>query len=290
MTPLTFPCLEYPMTRITGCCLIALTLLATGAGAPVLAAELRINLDTVPPSADRRVPCRHALTCNPSGCRSMRRPSIRCHTGRYRWPACSAAPPRQTLQFIGSDGFAAEIPAGLILNRRGSNAWLAVEEPAGRWPEPPLASMATRAPFTSCGPAPRLPGSARNSGAAWSRSASWTASRRASGDPADPAVPAGGPVRRGLTVLQRTGFACPTLNGAGDAKFGPNLNIPHNPTEYLRAELLRTYVGDPQSRRRWSQAKTPGFSPQTLSDADLDALLAYCWYMTVRKIESATLD
>ncbi len=84
-------------------------------------------------------------------------------------------------------------------------------------------------------------------------------------------------------------FACHTLNGAGDAKFGPDLNIPHNPTGYLRADLLCTYIGDPQSRRRWSQAKMPGFGPQTLSDADLDALLPYRWYMTVRKIESATL-
>ena len=105
----------------------------------------------------------------------------------------------------------------------------------------------------------------------------------------DPAVPAGSPVRRGLAVLQRTGFACHTLNGAGDAKFGPDLNIPHNPTGYLRADLLCTYIGDPQSRRRWSQAKMPGFGPQTLSDADLDALLPYRWYMTVCKIESATL-
>ena len=98
-----------------------------------------------------------------------------------------------------------------------------------------------------------------------------------------PATPADSAVRRGLAVFQRSCFACHTLNGAGDARLGPDLNIPYNPTEYLRADLLRGYIRDPQSLRRWPQAKMPGFGTQALSDADLDALLSYLRHMAGRK-------
>ncbi|MGB6144786.1 MAG: cytochrome c, partial [Rhodanobacter sp.] len=99
----------------------------------------------------------------------------------------------------------------------------------------------------------------------------------------DPRTPADSAVRRGLAVFQRTCFACHTLNGAGDARLGPDLNIPHNPTEYLRADLLRGYIRDPQSLRRWPQAKMPGFDTRALSDADLDDLLSYLRHMAGRK-------
>src|SRR3546814_5172450 len=41
------------------------------------------------------------------------------------------------LQFVASDGFAAEIPAALLLNKHGSEAWLAIEDPAQPWPALP---------------------------------------------------------------------------------------------------------------------------------------------------------
>jgi cytochrome c1 len=73
------------------------------------------------------------------------------------------------------------------------------------------------------------------------------------------------------------------LNGEGDARVGPDLNIPHNPTEYLRTDLLRAYIRNPQSLRRWPQAKMSGFDRATLSDADLDNLLAYLRHMAAHK-------
>ena len=40
-------------------------------------------------------------------------------------------------QFVGNDGFSAEMPGALILNGRGSEAWLAIEDPARPWPALP---------------------------------------------------------------------------------------------------------------------------------------------------------
>ncbi len=84
-------------------------------------------------------------------------------------------------------------------------------------------------------------------------------------------------------MFQRTCLACHTLNGQGDAQLGPDLNIPHSPTEYFRQDLLRSYIRDPQSLRRWPQARMPGFDRQALSDADLEALLAYLRHMAARR-------
>jgi mono/diheme cytochrome c family protein len=99
----------------------------------------------------------------------------------------------------------------------------------------------------------------------------------------DSSLPAAGDVQHGFVVFQHTCFACHTLNGEGDAKLGPDLNIPHNPIEYLRADLLRAYIRNPQSLRQWPQAKMRGFDTQALSDADLDAVLAYLRHMAGRK-------
>ena len=99
----------------------------------------------------------------------------------------------------------------------------------------------------------------------------------------DASVPANSPVRRGFVAFQRTCFACHTLNGQGDAKLGPDLNIPHNPTEYLSDDLLRAFIRDPQTLRHWPQAKMHGLDRNTLPDADLDAVLAYLRHMAGRK-------
>jgi mono/diheme cytochrome c family protein len=96
-------------------------------------------------------------------------------------------------------------------------------------------------------------------------------------------LPKDAPARRGFAVFQRNCITCHTLNGQGDAKLGPDLNIPHSPTEYLRDDMLRTLVRNPQDLRHWPQAKMPGFDRQTLSDADLDDLVAYLKHMATRK-------
>jgi mono/diheme cytochrome c family protein len=68
------------------------------------------------------------------------------------------------------------------------------------------------------------------------------------------------PVRQGFALFQQNCLACHRLNGAGDAQFGPDLNLPHNPTEYFQPAFLRQYIRDPQSLRQWPQARMPGFA------------------------------
>ena len=188
------------------------------------------------------------------------------------------------LQFVGSDGFAAEIPAALLLNQYGSKAWLAIEDPAQPWPS--LSEDHGHAgPFYVVWTQPQA---AHVSPEQWPyqlatiRKLDSLAERFPAILP-DPSLPAGSDVRHGFIVFQHTCFACHTLNGEGDAKLGPDLNLPHNPTEYLRADLLRAYIRNPQSLRQWPQAKMQGFDTQALSDADLDAVLAYLRHMAGRK-------
>ncbi|WP_426689626.1 c-type cytochrome [Rhodanobacter ginsengiterrae] len=187
------------------------------------------------------------------------------------------------LQFVASDGFAAEIPATLLLNDRGSKAWLAIEDPAHPWP--PLPGHGRAAPFYIVWTRPQA---AHVGPEQWPyqlagiRKLTDLARRFPALQP-DPALAANSAIRRGFVVFQQTCLACHTLNGQGDAKLGPDLNLPHNPTEYLRADLLRAFIRDPQSLRRWPQAKMPGFDRNALSDADLDAVLAYLRHMAGRK-------
>jgi mono/diheme cytochrome c family protein len=188
------------------------------------------------------------------------------------------------LQFVAGDGFAAEIPAALILNHRGSEAWLAIEDPAQPWPA--LGRNHGHAgPFYVVWTQPQA---AHVSPEQWPyqlvtiRKLDSVAERFPAIVP-DTSLPANGEVQRGFAVFQHTCFACHTLNGEGDARLGPDLNIPHNPTEYLRADLLRAYIRNPQSLRQWPQAKMQGFDIQALSDADLDAVLAYLRHMAGRK-------
>lgn len=192
--------------------------------------------------------------------------------------------PDDHLQFVARDGFAAEIPAALIWNGRGSEAWLAIEDPAQPWPALP-GNPGGAGPFYLVWTDPAAAGIGPEQ---WPYQ---LAAIRQLADVAvrfpailpDAAVAADSPIRHGFAAFQRACLACHTLNGEGDSRLGPDLNIPYSPTEYLRADFLRAYIRDPQSLRRWPQAKMPGFDAQALADADLDALLAYLRHMAGRK-------
>ena len=90
-------------------------------------------------------------------------------------------------------------------------------------------------------------------------------------------VPADSPTWRGFAVFRRDCVACHAVNGEGGT-VGPELNVPKSIVEYRPAEQIKAYIRDPQSFRYTSMPAHPH-----LSDADLDALLAYFSAMAQRK-------
>ena len=189
---------------------------------------------------------------------------------------------RDHLQMVALDGFAAEIPAAPLLQETGSRAWLAVENPATPWP--PLAHgkpgagpfylVWTRPEADHIGPE-QWPFQIARISRQTPVAERFPALVPAKDAPAD--------VQAGFAQFQKNCLACHRLNGAGDAQFGPDLNVPHNPTEYFAEGFLATYIRDPQSLRRWPQGKMPGFAPEVLSDEALRQLISYLRHMAGRK-------
>jgi mono/diheme cytochrome c family protein len=188
------------------------------------------------------------------------------------------------LQAVALDGFAAELAAAPLLNHDGAQAWLAVEDPRKPWP--PLAEGKPSAgPFYLVWSNPQA---GRISPEQWPfqvasiKKLAAVAERFPALRP-DPKLAANDPVNQGFWLFQKNCLACHRLNGAGDAQFGPDLNIPFSPTEYFGADFLKRYIRDPQSLRHWPQAKMPGFSATVLPDTELDLLVGYLEHMAGRK-------
>ncbi|WP_439879501.1 c-type cytochrome [Pseudomonas prosekii] len=194
--------------------------------------------------------------------------------------------PEDHLQAVALDGFAAELAAAPLLNKHGAQAWLAIEDPGKPWP-------ALSANKPSAGPFYLVwtdPQAGNISPEQWpfqvaSIKRMAPVAERFPALLPDPALKADDPVNQGFALFQKNCLACHRLNGAGDAQFGPDLNIPYNPTEYFGADFLKRYIRDPQSLRHWPQAKMPGFSEQVLPAADLDKLVAYLQHMAGRKTQ-----
>jgi mono/diheme cytochrome c family protein len=192
--------------------------------------------------------------------------------------------PTSHVQFVGADGFAMEIEGRLLLETNGAQAWLAIEDPSQPWP-------ALDKGDGHAGPFYLVwtdPSSSHIGSEQWPYQIATIRTLRAIADrfpsiAPSASMPADSDIRRGFAAFQRTCFACHTLNGQGDAKLGPDLNIPHNPTEYLSDDLLRAFIRDPQTLRHWPQAKMHGLDRNTLPDADLDAVLTYLRYMAKHK-------
>lgn len=207
-------------------------------------------------------------------------------TMRYRAVPLAAlldgVQPGDHLQAVALDGFAAELPAAPLLASQGARAWLAVEDPARPWP-----ALAKGKP--SAGPfylVWQQPQAAQIGPEQWPFQ---VATFRLLAPVAQrfpallPAANASAEVQAGFAAFQKNCLACHRLNGAGDSQFGPDLNIPHSPTEYFPGDFLRQYIRDPQSLRRWPQGRMPGFSEEVLSERELAELIGYLRHMAGRK-------
>ena len=192
--------------------------------------------------------------------------------------------PQSHLQAVALDGFAAELAAAPLLEKRGARAWLAVEDPAHPWP-----ALAPGKP--SAGPFYLVwtdPQAGHISPEQWPFQVAAIKQLKGVAErfPAllpDPKLAADDPINQGFALFQKNCLACHRLNGAGDAQVGPDLNIPYNPTEYFGGDFLKRYIRDPQSLRHWPQAKMPGFAASVLPDSELELLVGYLKHMAGRK-------
>jgi len=194
--------------------------------------------------------------------------------------------PQDHLQAVALDGFAAELAAAPLLDTKGSRAWLAIEDPAKPWPAL-SAGKPSAGPFYLVWTDPKAghisPEQWPFQVAAIKRLA--PVAERFPALLPDPKLKADDPVNQGFALFQKNCLACHRLNGEGDAQFGPDLNIPFNPTEYFGADFLKRYIRDPQSLRQWPQAKMPGFAAAVLPDAELEMLVGYLKHMAGRKVK-----
>jgi mono/diheme cytochrome c family protein len=101
----------------------------------------------------------------------------------------------------------------------------------------------------------------------------------------DASIKANDPIRKGLQIFQKNCFVCHTLNREGTSQVGPDLNVPFNPTEYLKDGFFERYVRNPQDLRHFPNDKMNGFSKEAISDEELGALKAYLTHMAKRKID-----
>jgi mono/diheme cytochrome c family protein len=198
-------------------------------------------------------------------------------------------PREDTARFVAADGFAASVPATLLLAQTedAPRAYLAIEPANAPWPPLTPGAKDSAGPFylvwvrTERG---------RISPEQWPYQIASIedvppVAVRFAGLVPGVGVPANDPIRRGFAVFSASCLPCHTLNLLGDARVGPDLNVPFSPTEYMREDFVRMQVRNPQALRSWPAAKMPGFDVNAISERELDDLLAYLYYMAKRKVE-----
>lgn len=200
-------------------------------------------------------------------------------------PGIASLPASDDLQITGTDGFVTNLPASLVKDPSGKGAvpWLAIEPTDAPWPKTNDGQaigafyVVWLNPAASKVNSEQWPYRVDSIRAVEPHAARWPQLNVGSD------VPANSPIRHGQAVVASVCMACHKLGGAGDAAMGPDLNQPYSPTEYFKPWALKQYVRDPKSIRAWSDMKMPGFSRETLSDADLDAAIAYLSYKASKR-------
>ncbi len=195
--------------------------------------------------------------------------------------------PDDSVRFTSADGFVATLPAAALLARDGATtAYLAIEPTEAPWPPVKAGEAASAGPFYLVWTSPEKAPVAPEQWPYQLVRIEVVASLGKRFPMIAPAakLAANHPIRAGFAAFEKHCMVCHTLNGGGDATVGPDLNIPYNPTEYLRPEALRRLIRDPQALRRWPGARMPAFDSKSLSDRELAEILAYLRHMADRKV------
>jgi mono/diheme cytochrome c family protein len=191
------------------------------------------------------------------------------------------------VQARADDNFSVSIPADLLMRAAstGAEAFLAVEDPAQPWPAIPGTTKGSAGSFYIV-----WHGGTRSeiSSEYWAyHLAALTIAdspfKRWPGLAVAADVPASDPIRRGLDRFVAVCMACHRFNGEGEGEQGPDLARPMNPVDYFQPTAFKKYLRNPSSVRTWPEQKMPAFDETNLSDADIDAIIAWLAYKAQKR-------
>jgi mono/diheme cytochrome c family protein len=196
------------------------------------------------------------------------------------------SPPGSELEAAATDGFAAQIPLALALQAQpgAARAWLAIEPADAPWPPLP-GKKVSAGPFYIVWERPKA---SHVSSEYWPYQLAIlryvpAPSTRWPQIAVNTSLPADHPARAGQAVFEATCLACHRMNGGGSSEMGPDLNRPMNPTEYFQLPALHRFIRNPASVRTWPDQKMPGFGPDRLSEAEVEAVIAYLEHMAAQR-------
>ncbi len=174
------------------------------------------------------------------------------------------------------DNFSVAIPAALLK----ADAFLAIETAAAPWPKLPGSGTSSAGPFYIVW---RRPAGGDISSEYWAYhlaalTVTDSPAQRWPGLAVGAEVSATDPVHRGLDRFVAVCMACHRFAGAGEGTQGPDLARPMNPVDYFQPAALRKLLRDPRSVRDWPEQRMPAFSEESLSDADIEAIVAWLAY------------
>jgi mono/diheme cytochrome c family protein len=183
-----------------------------------------------------------------------------------------------------ADGFVSHIPGALALRDAGDGArgWLAIEPPGQPWPPLPGKAASAGPFYILWQPTDRAVSSEYWAYQVTTLSEAVAPAERWPRLNVAASLAAEAPERRGQAVFIATCLPCDRLGGAGEAEVGPDLNAPMNPTRYYQRPALLRLIRDPASVRHWPEQRMPSFSPDTLPDADIEAVVRYLEHMAGR--------
>jgi mono/diheme cytochrome c family protein len=183
------------------------------------------------------------------------------------------------------DGFSAPMNKERLLNRsdKASRAYIAIERAVDKWPQVKPDKPGTAGPYYLVWVDPKKSNVGPEE---WPYQLAGFEVKSSLEDAFPliaPSRSASGSVMEGFKLFTKNCFACHTLNGQGTSNLGPDLNIPSNPVEYFEPNFLRKLIRNPQLVRKWPKGIMIGFTPQQLSDPDIEKIVLYLGHMADNK-------